>query len=52
MFGIAKWSSEVTIKELCVKWDPIQWMTIDHMQGKQAREVPTSLSEHQRPWDG
>ena len=27
VFGIAKWSSEVTIKELCVKWDPIQWMT-------------------------
>ena len=27
LFGIAKWSSEVTIKELCVKWDPIQWMT-------------------------
>ena len=23
----------------------------DHEQGKQAREVPTSLSEHQRPWE-
>ena len=27
--------------------DPVD----DHEQGKQAREVPTSLSEHQRPWE-
>ena len=27
--------------------DPVD----DHEQGKQAREVPTSLSEHERPWE-
>ena len=47
------WDRQVVVRgddqgALCqVGPDPVD----DHEQGKQAREVPTSLSEHERPWE-